>query len=466
MRNGQKMIVLAAVILFVSVLFSLPDSVDWPARSTIAVMVFGLIMWSFAPIPLELTSVIVITMLIILKPVALEVIFSGYSSPATFLIIAGMMMAIGVNNTLLMKRMTYSLLSRMGKTTKGIYISYSLLIQIQAFFIPATAVRTSMMMPIVNNIVKETDSNKNTNFSKLLYMASAFGNDISGVVVLTAAVGNILAVEILRLYIGVSISYIEWFFYVAPIWILLVAAAMFILWKCYTPKEKSFDNLQKNMKDKYLELGKMTMNEKKCIGILILTILIWLTESFHGYHPTFAALLAVILMSVPGYGIVEWKKIININYGIVLLAGGTLSLGYALIESGAIELLDVMLSQEVVINIFSNPWLAIPIIIIFSQIYHLAVTNIQTAVVTLTPVVITLSMNAGIDPIVITVTSAVTILMGFILVVETIPNVVVHSTGRVSQSDFLKPGIYMTIASVVIMVAVAFTYWRWIGFWP
>lgn len=466
MNKSQKIILIAAMVLFAAVLFTIPSSVEWPARSTIAVMVFGLILWAFAPIPLELTSVIVIMLLMVMRPVETEVIFSGFSSPATFLIIAGMMMAIGVNHTLLVKRMTYGLLSLTGRTTKGIFISYFVLIQIQAFFIPATAVRTSMMLPIVENIVKETESDKESNFSKLLYIGAAFGNNVSGVVVLTAAVGNILAVEMLRIYLGTSVSYVEWFIYVVPIWFLLAIAVMFILWKSFKPEVQTFPRLKESMREKYMQLGKLTLSEKKCIIILGVTILIWLTESVHGYHPTFAALLAVILMSMPVTGIVEWNKMININYGIVLLVGGTLSLGYTLVESGAIELLENLLFTETVINIFSNPWTAVPLVIIFSQIYHLGVTNVQTAVVTLVPVLISLSLEAGIDPVVVTVAAAVSILLGFILVVETMPNVVVESTGRVMQQDFIKPGIYITVASVIIMIAVAFTYWRWIDFWP
>lgn len=62
--------------------------------------------------------------------------------------------------------------------------------------------------------------------------------------------------------------------------------------------------------------------------------------------------------------------------------------------------------------------------------------------------------------------SAISMLLGFLLIVETMPNVVVHSTGRVSQKDFLWPGLWLTLASIAIMIVIAYTYWRWIGFWP
>src|SRR5699024_2308702 len=133
-----------------------------------------------------------------------------------------------------------------------------------------------------------------------------------------------------------------------------------------------------------------------------------------------------------GTGFIEWRKLLDVNFGMILLLGATLSLGYSLIESGAIDLLETLVSPQGVIDVFSNPWLAIPIVIILSQVYHLGVTNVSTAVITMLPVLISLSVQAGLDPVVMSVTSAVSLLLGFLLVVYTVSIVVVHNTGRVS----------------------------------
>ena len=165
---GQAAIFASAVLLFIAVLIFLPDTVSWPARSTIAIMVFGLVLWAFAPIPIELTSIVIIVLLIVMKPVEMDVILSGFASPAVFLIIGGMMMAVGVNQTLLVKRMTYFLLSLMGKSAKGIYVGFFILMQVQAFLIPATAVRASLMLPILSSIIEETGVDERSNFNKLM----------------------------------------------------------------------------------------------------------------------------------------------------------------------------------------------------------------------------------------------------------------------------------------------------------
>lgn len=452
--------------VFVGMLFVLPEYIPWSAKATMSIMVYGLLLWAMEPIPLGLTSVLVLVLLLLLQAVEMDIVLSGFSSPAVFLIIAGMMMAKGVNQTGLINRVTFLLLAKWGDSAKGIFVSNFLLMQIQGFFIPSTAVRTSLMLPLVRTTLTTIEAKKGTNFSKLLLIGTAYAGSISGTAILTAAVGNILTVELLHMYVGRSLSYVEWFIYALPIWLLLIIIIPIILWKCFPPENYSFKNLQNEMRNKKKDIGPLSNAEKKCIWILGLTILIWIFEPFHGYHPTLGALLAVILMTLPRIGFVEWKKIVEVNFDMVLLIGSTLSLGFALIDSGAIDLLEELVTPDAILEIVSNPWIAILIVIVVSQIYHLGVTNVSTAVVTLLPVFIGLSQQAGLDPVVLSLAAAITILLGYLLVVETMSNVVVHSTGMIDQKDFFIPGILSTVASTIITLIVAYSWWRWLGFWP
>ena len=464
--SGNIVSFLFSTVIFLGLLFLLPEDIDWSAKATISIMVYGLLLWAFESLPLGMTSVLVLVLLLFLHTVSVDVVLSGFASPAVFLIIAGMMIAKGVNETPLMNRVTYWMLQKWGSSAKGIFIGIFLLMQIQAFFIPATAVRASLMVPVVVSILKSVGAQKGSNFSKLMLIGTAYAGNISGTAILTAAIGNILTIEILQLYVGRTISYLDWFLYTFPIWLILIIVIPYIVWKCFPPEEYSFDKLQSTMREQNQELGRLTSSELKCIVILFITVLLWMTESLHGYHPTVPALMAVFLMAMPGIGFVEWKKLVNINFDLVLLIGATLSLGFALIESGAIELLEVLITSEYILNVFSNPWISIFVVILVSQLYHLGVTNVSTAVVTLLPVLISLSLQTGLDPVVISFASAITMLFGYILIVETMPNVVVHGTGLVSQKDFYLPGILSTIASTIVTLIVVFTWWKWLGFWP
>lgn len=466
--KGERDVAIFILItsFFLALLHLLPEGMPEEARITTAVTIYGILLWTFEPIAFGITSVIVMLLLLVLKAVPIDIVLGGFSSPAIFLIVAGMMMAQGISQTALMERVTYYLLAKWGKSSKGIFISVILFMQLQAFFIPATSVRSSLVLPIILMVIKSVQADKNSNFSKLMLIGTAYGGNISGTAILTAAVGNILTVEILSVYLNKNLSYFDWFVYALPIWVLVTIAIPWILWIIYTPETFDFSELQQNMREKSRQFGKLTTSEKKSIVILGLVVGLWMTEPIHGYHPTVPALLACVLMALPKIGFAKWREIVTVNYDMVLLVGATLSLGLALIESGAIDYISLLLSADWIYAAFFNPWLTIVLITIATQIYHLGVTNVSTVVVTLQPILIGLSIQVGYDPIVICFIASITTLFGYILVVETMPNVVVYATGLVQQKDFLIPGIWATVASSMITILVAFTWWRWLGFWP
>lgn len=464
-RDG--IVFLLLTLFFLLLLIVLPEGMPPQAKGTMAITIYGILLWTFEPIAFGITSVIVMLLLLFLKAASIDIVLAGFSSPAIFLIIAGMMMAQGISQTRLMERITYFLLTKWGNSSKGIFISSILFMQLQAFFIPATAVRSSLVLPIILKIINSVKAHRDSNFTKLMLIGTAFGGNISGTAILTAAVGNILTVEMLSIYLGTSLSYFDWFIYALPIWILVTMVVPWTLWKVYKPETYDFSSLQKEIQEKRKELGKLTTSEKKAIAILTLVVGLWVTEPFHGYHPTVAALLACVLMALPKIGFTNWKHIVKVNFDMVLLVGATLSLGLALIESQAIDYMAAtLLSAEWIALALASPWLTLIFVTLATQVYHLGVTNVSTVVVTLLPILISLSVQAGYDPVVICYLASITTLYGFILVVETMPNVVVYSTGLVEQRDFLLPGLWATLASMIITILVAFTWWRWLGFWP
>src|SRR5699024_8471301 len=145
-------------------------------------------------------------------------------------------------------------------------------------------------------------------------------------------------------------------------------------------------------------------------------------------------------------------NVVKINFNTVLLLSVTLSMGYALVDSGAVATLSDYLSVGWFLSLVQTPLTAAIIVIILTQVFHKMISNVPAAVVTLIPITIRLADNADIDPLGMAFTAGLTSLYGFLLVVETMPNLIVHSTGLISQRDFLKPGLY---ATVITMLATA-----------
>jgi solute carrier family 13 (sodium-dependent dicarboxylate transporter), member 2/3/5 len=466
-NHFKKVLVLILGVILTAIVYGfLPAEYVEPAKIMLAFLVLSVFYWTFEPIPLGLTALLLLVLMLVFQVVSTEIVYSGFSSPAVFLIIGGMMLAKGVNDTPLARRVAYIFLSKWGGSAKGLLASIMIIPQIQSFFIPAAAVRTTLLLPVALMSLDTIGERGNSNLKKMILLGVAFGGTISGTAVMTAAIGNILTVELLKEFVGIKITYLQWFLYTFPLWLALIPVAWYLLIKKFplTEKEKEFPHLKAEMGKKLESLGKMNWQEKRCLFILISIVSLWLTEPLHGLHPSVPALIGVILMALPVIGCTTWNNLVKINFDTVLLMGVTLSLGYAFNKSGAAMLVGESLSAGWIIELLTSPLIAVAVVLIITHILHLAVANVSTAVVTLIPIFIGLAAKAGADPALICITASLACLHGYILVVEATPNIIVHSSGEIEQKEFLIPGVILTLIMSIFTILLAATWWKWIGF--
>ncbi|MBZ5200123.1 DASS family sodium-coupled anion symporter [Planomicrobium chinense] len=454
-----------AVLAFIAVYYGLPDAFSYSGKIMTAIIVAGVILWALEPISLGLTALMILLAMLLFDVADSAVIFSGFASPATYLIVGGMMLATAVDETSLIKRMSYIILKRWGSHSKGLLGSIIMIQQLQAFFIPSTAVRSALILPVSTMIIETTGAKAGSNLRKMIMLGVAFGGIISGTSVMTAAIGNILTVELLNRFAGIKITYFQWFYYTFPLWAILIPAIWLLLLKIFPlPKEQQyFPKIKEEMQEKLTELGPVNRREVRCFAILLFIVALWLAEPLHGMHPSIPALIGVVLMTLPKIGVAEWEPVVKINYNTILLISVTLSMGYTFVDSGAADTISEYLSVGWFMALIQNPLPAVIIVTILAQIFHKLISNVATAVVVLVPIIISVAQNAGIDPTVTGFATGLSCLFGFVLIVESMPNLLAHSTGMITQKDFLKPGLYATIISIAATVLVASTWWSWIG---
>ncbi len=453
-----------AVLLFGIAVEGLGAEVPWEARATIGITLAAIVLWASEVIPFGLTSLLVLVSLVMTGACTVEVALSGFSKGAVYLIVGGMMMAQAVNHTALGKRLTYALMARTKGDMKRILWAVILVPQMLALFIPATSVRTALLLPLVLSIVNVLHLPERSGAKKQLLVGLAFGANVSGTAILPAAIGNVLTVEILDIYLKHSISYIDWFWYTFPVWFAMIPTTWWCIRRAFPAERETHHALTAVMQQKLQALGPLTSEEKRCLLILAGTVFLWMSAEWHGLDPAIPALLAVVAMSLPGVGVATWREVVQVDYGLVLLLGSTLSLGIVLNNSGAIDVVTQWLKGAWFVHLAEAPFLLIVVMIVMAHLYHLAVSNISTAVVTFLPMVIGVALEMGVNPVVLSVLSAITILYGFLLVVETLPTVLVHGTGEINQRDFWRAGVPLTVGSIMILTLVAVTWWKWITF--
>lgn len=462
--NGGLFFVAACIIWAACIL--LMGGVDLQIKITTATLLAGVFLWVLSPLPLAFTSFIVIVVLVLTKTIPLETGLGGFSTGSLFLILSGLMFAEAINETDLAERTAYFVLGYFGGTPRGVLGGLLIILLFLGFIVPSSTVRITLLLPTVIAIIQNAKSERgNKNISKLLILGLAFGGTVTGSGILPAALSNVITVDLLEQLTGKRILYNEWFRYSFPVGLALMPVVWYVLLRCFPPEISQFSGGAQEFRRKLSQIGPLGIEEKKCIVILAVTLSLWLTESWHGLHTAVPSMLAVVLFGLPGIGYMEWKQMLNIQWSTIFLVGFTLSLGTALNSTGTASYLAngfftrVLGGQQAGLS----PVMAVLFVTIFTQVIHVFLGNVTTLLVTIIPIIVEVGARIGVDPTLLGVVTGITGLYGFLLPVETITNIVVYGTGYLRPFDMIKPGILLTIASVMVLTLAAYIWWPLVG---
>lgn len=445
--------------------FFLMEGAAIEIRITAATLLSGVFLWVLSPFPMSFTAFLIIVVLVITKVIPLETGLGGFATGSLFLILSGLMLAEAINETDLATRTAYFVLGRFGGTPRGVLAGILIILQVLGFVVPSSSVRITLLLPTIHTIIENAENEKgNSNISKMLILGLAFGGTISGSGLLPAALSNVITVDLLERLTGTRILYTDWFRYAFPVGLVLLPIVWLVLLRCCPPEIEEFSGGAQEFRRKFREMGPLGLKEKKCLGILALTLALWLTESLHGLHTAVPSMLAVILFSLPGIGFTKWNDLFNINWDTIFLVGFTLSLGTALNSTGTANFLangffGILGGQDFALT----PVMAVLLVTVFTQVVHLFLGNVTTLLVTLIPIIVELGGRIGVDPVLLGFVTGVTGLYGFLLPVETITNIVVYGTGYLRPFDMIKPGLIITAASILVLTLAAFLWWPLVG---
>jgi sodium-dependent dicarboxylate transporter 2/3/5 len=191
------------------------------------------------------------------------------------------------------------------------------------------------------------------------------------------------------------------------------------------------------------------------LGILIVTVLLWILFSSYQYFGLAAiAILSGVLLFLTGC--VSWKDVeTRVPWGIILLYGGAITLGIGMQTTGAGRWLATLIFSSMGNNVF----LVILTMIIFTMLLTNVMSNIG-AVAILLPIGIAVADTVpGVSPLLASMTIALCGGLAFLLVISTPGNAITYSSGYFSTRDLFKAGWMANIICVGIVFLVAVVYW-------
>ena len=308
---------------------------------------------------------------------------------------------------------------------------------------------------------------KNDKYLMIMFMLMlTFCANVGGPGSPAAGGRNAVMIGILADY-NIHISFGQWVkmgLPFVPVTALVIAAYFLIVFRKKL-KIKSA-NIAVEVKKESEKIGKMTMDEYKAAGVLILLIILWSTLS-GSYGMGGPVLLCLVLLNI--FGILRWKDINSIHWDVVALYGAASAMGYGLASTGA----ALWLANSFVAILPESLKSGIGLCMSTSFITGI-MTNLMSdgaTVAALGPITVPMATLSGTSPIMVGLATAFSSSFAHMLIIGTPNNAIVYSLAKdpdtgeqlLSMKDFFIHGFAVFILSMLVLWFWVFLgYWQWI----
>ncbi|SMC86439.1 SLC13 family permease [Sporomusa malonica] len=431
-------------------------------KKSIGVAIFAIIVWVSQALDDAISGLVIVFLLAALGATKLANAFSGYSNTAVWLIVIGFIMAGCMEKSGLSKRIALVLVNSAKGSAVKVYWAVALVMLVTSFLVPSITARTLLMLPIIVGIGQAFGAKQGeSNIVKALLFIVAMSGTMMSIGILTAHVGNPITAGLIEVATKQTISWSAWFKIGAPPAFLLAAISVFVLQKMWAPEIKTLGQGQDYVRKELNALGRFTSQEKYTMVVFLITLVLWATDSVHKVNVVLVGMVSVVLLLWPGSGIMAWKEAQQkVPWNIFVLYGAGLSMGTALVTSGAAKwLAGTMLGP-----IASIPHATQMIILIWiATALQIFFTGGGPKTTALTPIVIAHAVAIGADPLVFALILGMNMQHQYLLPVSNMPNAIAIGTGQVTSGEIIKTGAVMSILAATFMSIMVLTYWKWVG---
>ena len=424
-----------AVLLVVP---QLPLAENQEQRGVLAVLIVAAILWFGEVIPLFATALLVPVLLGILTRLPAAELTQPFFDPIIALFFGSFVLAIALSKYG-WAQLAAQAITRLARGRPRLLL---LLLMLAVVLLDAWISNTAtvaLLVPMVTAIVQKNRLRElSPRFAAALYLGLAFATAIGSMATPVGTPPNALAVRFLAEE-GIALSFLDWLRVGGPIVLTLLPITWLLLIWLGGPTKKLL---------KFAVHPDVSPSPRAwfVLGILVLTIVLWLSEPLHGLEPGLAALLAAAVLFASR--LLQTGDLSRVPFSVLLLFGGGLVLGDAVRSTGLIDLLA---------NFFANQFGNMPFVLVLltigigAVVFTTFASNTAMAAI-LIPLVIGIAAQTGLPllPLVLVATFALSI--DFLSPIGTPPSTIVFQAGKLKIRDFFRFGLPVTLVGLVLVV--------------
>jgi sodium-dependent dicarboxylate transporter 2/3/5 len=383
--------------------------------------------------------------------------FAFFGSDAVFFILGVFILAAALYKSGLSTRMALHLMKSGAKSPRRLVFQVMLTAALLSFIMSEHAV-AAMMFPLVVIISKRLSSTPEGNaYSRVLFLAMAWGCVIGGIATMLGGARVPLAVNFLYDQTGQTISFTQWSIGMFPIVVVLFSFCYFLLTRYYPIKILTVMEADTVIDQQLRDCGRPLLEEWFLAILLGCTIIGWIFFGETTAIMAAIAILSVILLFM--FRVVKWKQIQeNVQWGVILMYGGAIALSSILSSTKAGD----WFAATYIVPHLSSPWTLVIVLSLMTMALTEALSN-AAVVAIVVPLGLPIALSFGLDPKAVVYAVASASSMNYVLPMSTPAVAIAYSSGYLKIREVIVPASIMWVVSWVTLMLTAKFWWPILG---
>lgn len=418
------------------------------------------------PYPMGMSVLIGLLALVITGNISIKEALSGFADSTVWLVIAAFLIAQAVLDTGFGARVALWLVSKLGKSLKGLAYAVCGSEFLLGSVIPSNTARGGgLHAPIVDALARsvETASKTPVLAGRYLSLVGAHANLIAASMFMTGMAANPLVTKAAKDVYNIDFGWSTWLLgSIVPAIISFLLLPQ-IIYYLSPPKMNEGKAAQIEARRQLRGIGHMKFKEMMMMGVLAGMLILWATQSFHGLSTTLIALLGVVTLLLSGTQTWEDVTANDKAWDTLIWLGGLLTMANMLAEYGFIQwFVD---SVKDAVGGFSG--IITIILLALFYFYSMIAFSMLTAHIAamVAPFLIVCAATSAPPMVAVAIFAYFSCLCGCTTNYSSGPVIIYYGLGYEKASRWFQIGFMISFLHILVWLGIGFLWWKILGWW-
>ena len=429
--------------------------------------------WMSEAVPVAVTALLPLALFPLLQIQGAKDTATAYGHDLVWLFFGGFQLAFAIERWGLHRRIASAIVRVIGTREDRLVLGFMLACGLLSMWLLNTST-TLMLLPVALAVARAIEGAEAGPFSAALLLGLAYAASVGGMGTYLGTAPNVVFAGVADQF-GVTISFMDWFIFAAPLSVLLILVIWLFLTRVAFPVGR-VDLPPEHPAVQALGAERLPWSpgEKRVAVIFLLAVTAWLTnrwilaalgfEKSYVTDTTIALAAAITLYIVPvptpegRRPILTWTESLRTPWHILLLFGGGFALASGFQETGLSAAMGQGLAS--VVDGMPLPLVILGVVLLVTFLTEVT-SNTATATVLL-PVIGGLAVQMKIAPELLMLPATLAASCAFMLPVATPPNAIVYASERFSLRDMSRAGLWINLGAALIITGWMLTWGQWV----